>query len=198
MSWVYYKRQLKYIAKEIDSSIILTTKDNWFWWLASFIAYAFSFGKTSREKFLTRTASAVGPIVGIPARYSHEQALDVIYHEGRHVMQFRFFGFWIPYIGPYLGAPMMALLYGLLLPVGFNWFRYRLELDAQAYNWKRRIRNGWSHEHLLESCLRSAKSISSWLYGKPIWFSWAKWGYTRKLKNIVKKYENETGVVYGR
>ncbi|MHA2040009.1 MAG: hypothetical protein ACW98X_26655 [Promethearchaeota archaeon] len=197
MSWILQKKKFLKVAKNIDSSIILTTKDNWFWWLASFVAYAFSLGKTSRKRFLTGTASGVGPVIGIPKEYSTSKALDVIRHEGRHVLQFRLFGFWLPKIGPYIGMLPMAVLYGLLLPIGFNWFRYRFELDAQAYNWRCRLTNGWSHDELRASCIRSAKSVSSWLYGKPIWFSWAKWGYLRKLNKVIKKQEKETGKLYG-
>jgi hypothetical protein len=192
MSWVYYKRQLKFIAKEIDPSIILTTKANWFWILISYIVLIVSFGKTSRKRFLEHTATAIGPIVGIPSRYSREQALDTLHHEGRHVYQARILGFWIPYVGPYLGAiTHFFVLYCLLFPVGFNWFRYRFELDAYSYNWKRYIRSGWNYKELYNDCMRSAESISSWVYAKPIWKSWAVWGFKRRLDRIIREYEEE-------
>lgn len=199
MSWVYQKLTLKVIAKSIDSSIILTTKDNWFWNLISYFAFMISLGKTSREYFLTHTATAIGPVVGIPARYYFEKALETLHHEGRHVIQAKLLGFWIPYIGSYLGViSHFFVLYCLLLPIGFNWFRYRFELDAHSYNWKRWIRSGWKYKDLENTCIRQAKGVSSWLYGKPVWESWAVWGYKRKLEKVIREYEKELGVAYAR
>jgi len=138
-----------------------------------------------REVFLTQFASTFGPIVGIPEEW--EDPEETIVHEvGGHVNQFGWFGLFIPYVGPWIGILGMILFYGLLFPVGFNWFRYRLELHADKQRWKYMLQHGVSSDAILERAMSFAETISSWQYGKPIPKSWALWGFSRVARKVNK------------
>jgi hypothetical protein len=166
--------------------LILVSKDNWF---------AALFTNTigllmGRERFRTEFATAIGPVVMIPKEYSFYAAKSVCTHEVRgHVFQFWACGLFLPFIGPWLGVVLMAVLYGLLLPILFNWFRYRLELHADVQKWKWMLETNQSSAEVMDRAEGFAKTVSSWSYGKSIPRAWAVWGFKRRAKKVIDGFQ---------
>lgn len=140
MSWVDRKDELETKARQIDPAVHLTTKDGWFWKALAAILLVLSFGTFKRERFLERFATTIGPLQAYPREWSAAQVAHVLIHESRHTRQFRVCGF---FIHPWVGVPLMALIYGLLpLPAGLAVFRAWLELDADRYRWRVLLEQG--------------------------------------------------------
>lgn len=181
MSWVNRKNELKSWAEIHNRAAILMTKDGWFWGVLAANTLGLFVGK---ENFLKYFASTFGPLVGIPKEYSYEQARSVITHEvGGHVNQFWAFGLFIPYLGPWIGIIGMTIFYGLLLPYGFNWFRYRLELHADKQKWKYMIAKGATLQEVEARARRFAITVAK-KYGRPVPEKWAVWGFVRSARKV--------------
>jgi hypothetical protein len=178
-SWLKDKEALQTFARSIDSSIILMSKEHWLWVVISYLLRFLM----PREKFLNKFATTIGPLHGYPKGYSTEDVRRVIPHEGRHTQQVRACGLFIPYIGPWLGIIPMTILYVLLLPVGFNWFRYKFELDANVASWKYKVNNmGWSLDAIEVAAYRTAKIVGSRSYGWPL-------PQKRVIKGFLNSYD---------
>ena len=107
-SWTNDRDRLLSLAKSVDSSVILTTKDGFFWKAISWILFIISFGKQSRKTFLTIFATTIGPIQAYPKEWSVQSVEFVVVHESRHTKQFRWFGFGL---SPWVGIPFMFIFY---------------------------------------------------------------------------------------
>lgn len=189
-SWVHRRSDLKsWLTTKYSWSrlmpLILVTKDNWF---ASILTCTVGL-LMGRERFRTRFATTIGPVVLLPKEYTYQQAKRVCVHEVRgHIFQFWACGGFLPFVGPWLGIVFMGVLYGLLFPVYFNWFRYRLELHADTQVWKCMIEEG-QVQKVLPRARAFALTVSSWAYGKPVPERWAQWGFFRRALRLTRAYQ---------
>jgi hypothetical protein len=135
MSWIVKMNFLQnFVARSIDRSIKLTTKNHWFWGVISYFQSALSGFQLSPSYFREFTCIVIGPIQAYPFRWTVKQVEAVLQHECQHTIQFRRFGL---NISPWLGILPMLLVYTcLLFPIFFAYGRFRLELDAEIANWK--------------------------------------------------------------
>jgi hypothetical protein len=193
-SWVARKKELKkWVYARYGWArlmpLIFLTKDNWFSWLLTNTVGLLM----GRDRFRTKFVQTIGPLIFIPKEFTFYQAKSVCTHEvAGHVFQFWACGLFLPFIGPWLGIVLMLVLYGLLLPIGFNWFRYRLELHADMQKWKWLLEIG--HE-VMPRAERFAKTVASWAYGKSIPERWALWGFRRKAKQLIDEHNNDEVMV---
>lgn len=179
MKWGYQKATLQTYAKTFDSSARLMPHSHWFWRAVLFVGFWIPRGKF---------AQTLGPLIGIPDEWSVEQVRGVIPHEvGGHVRQCRAFGLWIH---PWAGLPLMAVVYGLLFfPIFLAYFRYRLELHADAQRWRTLLKEGRaSPSDIMARAQGFAETISSWTYLKPWPSALVKRGFTRKAKAVIEEY----------
>jgi hypothetical protein len=168
--------------------LFFVTKDNWFAWLLTNTVGFF----VGRERFKTDFATTIGPLVLLPKEWSLSTAKTVCAHEiGGHTFQFWAFGLFLPFLGPWLGIIGMGVFYGLLLPVFFNWFRYRLELHAETQRWAYMIELGYE-DQVMSRAEDFAKTVGSKAYGWPLPQSWVVWGFKRRAQRMLDKY-NEVG-----
>lgn len=188
-SWVSQKKFLQAKLNTAHSwlvagfcPVILVTKDNWF---AKILINTVGL-LVGRERFRTEFATTIGPMVMIPKEFSFAKAERVCTHEMGHVWQFFVCGALIPYIGAWVGIIPMTIAYLLLLPVLFNWFRYRLELHAESWKWKWMIKVGYDDE-VLPRARWFAKVVASRDYGWPLPERWVTWGFVRKAKKLLAK-----------
>jgi hypothetical protein len=192
MSWVNDKSRYEQLAKSVDSSVVLVTKDYWFWKALAWLLLIISFGQFKREKFLTRFATTIGPIQAYPSEWS-TLSEGIIVHESHHTKQARWFGF---LIHPWVGLLPMALFYLFLpLPILLAYFRYRLELGADKARWEHTLAQAqtqWEYHRQVSNIKshaeRRAKTLSGWSYivswPRPL----ALWGYRRASKKVIAKF----------
>jgi len=166
MSWVQHKSQYQKLAWAVDPSVVLTTKDSWFWKVlaAVYSAVTFQFS-TGYHSFLRNYATTLGPVQAYPAYWPRLDG-PLLIHEATHTRDARWCGFGIH---PWVGLPVYALLYLLfVLPLGFAVARWRFEIRAEkkAYVWA--LNHGYS-----ESWVRSrAKSFGQKVCGADYGWSW--------------------------
>lgn len=189
MPWVDDRSSVEATVHSIDKSIILTTKDSWFWKLLSWCLFIVTFSKIKRERFLVDFATTIGPVMAFPVTWTTQQVMFVCIHESRHIKQFRYFGLGIH---PWVGVLPMALVYLLFpIPVGLAYFRYRLELDADQFAWKYYLKKGaYTNEDVRSRASSFAVTVSSSSYG----WSWPKSlaikGFIKKANQVIKGVNN--------
>lgn len=183
MKWGYQKSTLTTYARSFDRSAFLLPKSHWFGRLLNVLVFWMS-----REVFMDRFATTVGPAVLIPDEWSVDSAKDVIPHEvGGHVRQFRWCGLWIH---PWAGVLIMGLLYGLLFfPIMLAWFRYRLELHADSVKWREMLKNGRATPaEIMQRAQQFSDTVASWAYLKPWPAALVKRGFVRKAKRVIEEH----------
>ena len=185
MSWVDKKEEYEKIIHSIDKSIILTTKDHWFWKVISWVLFIITFGKFSREMFLKRFATTIGPIQAYPKEYPY-LSKAILVHESRHTRQARWFGLGIH---PWVGLPFMMIAYlFLIFPIGLAPFRYLLELDADKASWKYLLKNKIVDEDYI---LKRAKAFAEKVSGAPYAWAWPKKyvrnGFMKAAKKVISE-----------
>jgi len=192
MSWTDDKPALAASLRRIDPAVILTTKDSWFWRALAWVICIF----VDREAFLTKYATTIGPVQAYPKEWRTATVLSIGFHEARHTRQARVCGWfvpvlgWIPPLAPWVGLPVMFLLWCLFpIPILLAWGRYRLELDADAYRWKCELEmeNGVPVDRLVQRADSFAETVSSKSYGWAVPRRWALWGFRRKLRKVLEK-----------
>lgn len=129
MSWTRERERWEAVARSIDPAIRLVPKGE------SRLMRLYARLPWLGREFLERTSTALGPLVFVPASADVEHDL---FHEGRHVRQMRWFGLGIH---PWVGLVPFAVAAVLLLPLGFT-VRFWLELDAEAFALRRKMRTG--------------------------------------------------------
>lgn len=184
MSWLEQKEELEKIAKSIDPSAKLLPKIGWFPVLLSYLKFGFT--KDSREYFMLHYATTVGSRIYIPVDWDYYQVLRVIYHEARHVRQFRWCGF---NIHPDIGIPIFGILYVFIpLPVLFAFFRMWFELDAERPMWKWMLENGITEETIYWRAQNSAINITGPDYVFAWIRPWAKSIFKNAAKKVIEEY----------
>jgi hypothetical protein len=181
------------MAREISDVIQLTTKDGWFWRAAAWGLFLLSFGRVKRRHFLEDFASTLGPLQAYPKQWERISPV-LIAHEGRHVQQYLFAGWFVPVVGwlgrrvrVWAGLLPTALIYALFpLPVFLAWGRFRLELDAESYGWKRGLKQGWmTADEVRSRARRCARLVSSWAYLKAWPRRWTMRAFERRAEQII-------------
>ena len=180
-SWLEHKEEILSTFQLIDPSVILVTKDGWFWKvLGKILAFLHA---TNYIEFINSYATTLGPVQAYPSSWTMEQVLNVGSHECRHTRQCRYFGFGI---SPWAGLPFMAVAYLLLpLPILFAWCRYRLELDADKGRWQYLWNTGSTDEEILETAKFCATQVSSKSYLFSVPKVWALWGFDRAARKFL-------------
>lgn len=162
MSWTIRKFEYERIARKIDPAVKLTTKDKWPWKVMAAVVQVVTFGGISYRRFLEDYATTIGPIQAYPRKW-RKLSTRLLVHEARHTRQFRWMGL---FIHPWVGVLPMALLYVFLpLPLGFAWFRWWFEIDAEktAYRWA--LANGYTPQQIRERAVWFGSKVCGSNYG---------------------------------
>ena len=143
-SWVRERARLEALARAIEPSVRVQTKDGAHWRALAWLATIATLGGISRRTFLEDYATTLGPLHGYPAGWSVERVEATLVHEARHTRQARWCGLGLH---PWLGMPVFAALYlALPLPVGLGFARLLLETDdaerARAAEFAGRVCSG--------------------------------------------------------
>lgn len=162
-SWTADRERLQALARSIEPTVRLQTKDVWIWRLLGSLAAAATFGGISKRRFLEEFATTLGPLQGYPASWSVERVEAILVHEARHTWQARICGFGLH---PWLGIPLFSLLYlALPLPLGFAWLRLLFEIDADRAAWRHALSRGASAEAIRARARGFAAVVCSGAYG---------------------------------
>ena len=135
--------------------IRLTVKRGWFWETIGRILAAITLGRLPRWRFMQGYHTTLANVIAITADEA-ERPVSVslraaIAHESVHVRQFRAFGLWLPWIGPWIGLVPMAAIYLLLpIPIGFAAGRWLLERPAYQAGMRIQLANGYKRAWLID------------------------------------------------
>ena len=189
-SWTTNKERLCSLARALDPSIQLYTKDNWLCKTIAWILFMVSFGQLKPERFLKMFATTLAHAHFYPKEWDTRTVEKLLIHEAEHTKQFRRFGL---NIHPLCGLPIAALLYlASPLPIFLCWGRMWMELGANVAFWKYAMRNlGWSDISVYNSARFHAFNISGpayiWAWPRP----WAEKIYRQAAEKVVQEYEQE-------
>lgn len=115
----------------------VVVKRGWFWVSLHYIVLAVTFG--TNRRFLTDYLTTIGPWIGVPEGYdpSRPENQPTLEHEREHIRQYHRYGLgWLP-----LGMLVVAILYAIVpLPLGFAYFRWRLEREAYAVGYRAELK----------------------------------------------------------
>ena len=179
MSWLERKEHYQAIAHQIDPSIRLYSKDNWYWRLYAKLPWL-------GEEFLRQTASVIGPFHFYPDNWSDIE--KEIHHEGRHTRQQRWFGLGI---SPWIGLIPFAIASVLLLPAGLT-IRFWLELDAETAALRHKLRTGSNAAYIRASLIEFAETLAGpdyvWSWPRP----WAVAIAERKAQKLLASEGSRT------
>lgn len=165
-SWTQERERLEALARAIEPSVRLQTKDGRIWKLLGGLAAFATLGGVSYRRFLDQFATTLGPLQGYPAAWSPERVEAVLVHEARHSRQARLCGLGIH---PWLGFPVFAVLYlALPLPMGFAWLRLLFEIDADRASWRFALARGASPQQIRERARDFGTVVCSGAYGWPL------------------------------
>ena len=155
-----YKAMLNSMAKEIEPQAIVVPKDHWVFIIPAWFLFLITFGKFTREKFYTKFATALGPLIGIPTTWDYQSAKETVIHEARHAKQARWLGLGI---SPWLGIPLLFICFAFVFfPVKLAYLRFWLELDADKFMWKQLLkRKLWTDNQVRKSAEFRGRSLAS-------------------------------------
>lgn len=160
------RARLEALARAIEPSVRLQTKDGLHWRALAWLAAAVTFGGIPRRTFLQDYATTLGPLHGYPATWSSERVEATLVHEARHTRQARWCGLGLH---PWLGLPLFAALYlALPLPVGLGLARLLFELDADRASWRHALVGGAAAEQVRARAREFAGRVCSGHYGWPV------------------------------
>ena len=166
MSWLADRERLASLARAIDPSVRIQSKDGRHWRALAALASAATLGGISRERFLEQYATTLGPLHGYPAGWSAERVERTLVHEARHTRQARWCALGLH---PWLGMPVFAALYlAIPLPFGLGLARVLFELDADRAFWRHALRQGASPDAIRARAREFAGRVCSADYGWPL------------------------------
>jgi len=165
-TWVGERGRLEALARAIEPSVRVQTKDGVHWRALAWLAAIATVGGISRRTFLEDYATTLGPLHGYPAGWSAERVEATLVHEARHTRQARLCGLGLH---PWLGLPLFAALYlALPLPVGLGLARLLFELDADRAAWRRALAAGAPPDQVRARAREFAARVCSGHYGWPV------------------------------
>jgi len=181
MSWTLRKDHYTALARKIEPSCRLTTKDGWFWKVLAVLLHALTFGKMSYSTFLEDYGTTIGPVIASPRAWT---ALSEGYlvHEATHAADMRKAGLWIH---PWVGIVPFGLVYLLFIfPMGLAWARYRLELRADTARWKHELSAGGTAATIRYHAQRRGEALSGAPYA---WaWPWALEPYKQRAEAVIQ------------
>jgi len=164
--WLAERGRLEALARAIEPSVRIGSKDGWPWRALAGLARAATLGGISRRTFLESYATTVGPWHGYPAGWSAARVEATLVHEARHTRQARWCGLGLH---PLVGLPLFALLYLLApLPAGLALGRFLFELDADRAAWRHALAAGAEPEAIRARARAFAGRVCSGHYGWPV------------------------------
>jgi hypothetical protein len=164
--WVGERARLEALARAIEPSVRVQTKDGWHWRALAWLAALATAGGISRRTFLEDYATTLGPLHGYPAGWSAERVEATLVHEARHTRQARWCGLGLH---PWLGMPVFAALYlALPFPVGLGLGRLLFELDADRAAWRHALAAGAPPDQVRARARAFAGRVCSGHYGWPV------------------------------
>ena len=197
-SWTENKKELEKLARSFNRHIKIYTKDNWFCKTIAWLLFLLSFGRYKKEKFLTKTATALGSAHFYPKEWNKWEVEWVLPHEARHTIHFLWLGF---KIHPLIGMIPAAIIYlFILFPVYLAFGRFFMELDCNKFRWKwflskintQKELDDYRFDLLYATYLQS-KTLSGlgYFYAVPQKISWY---FSRKMiKGLINEKENSLG-----
>lgn len=188
MSWTEKRDRYQSLARTIDPSVIITTKDHWFWSALAWALCIITLGLGMRpRRFLEDFATTIGPVQAYPRQWKNLREA-IIVHESQHTRQARLFGLGIH---PWVGLLPMAVTYLLLpIPVLLSYFRYRLELDADRASWTHLLRTGQADgQQIYRRAERFSHTVSSGAYGWAWPKGWARKGFREQAQKTITRHE---------
>lgn len=163
MSWYSDLGRYTAIASRFDPSVTLTTKDSWFWKVLATLLTIVTFGRMSRQRFLTDFATTIGPVIAIPREWELVPTELLVHEIKGHVHDQRMLGMGI---SPWLGLPLYALLYLLcFFPLGLAFARYRFELRADYQAWVWMLQNRVPEKDVRARAASFGRTVGSAAYG---------------------------------
>jgi len=163
--WVGERARLEALARAIEPSVRVQTKDRAHWRALAWLAALATGGGISRQTFLEEYATTLGPLHGYPAGWSVERVEATLVHEARHTRQARWCGLGLH---PWLGMPLFAALYlALPLPCGLGLARLLFELDADRAAWRHALAAGAAPDQVRARAREFAGRVCSGHYGWP-------------------------------
>ena len=165
-SWLVERERLASLARAIEPSVRLQSKDARLWRLLARLAAMATAGGISRRVFLEDYATTLGPLHGYPAAWSSERVERTLVHEARHTRQARWCSLGLH---PWLGLPLFALLYlAAPVPIGLGLARVLFELDADRAAWRHSLRAGAAPDAIRARAREFAARVCSGHYGWPL------------------------------
>ena len=187
-SWLTEHGRLEALARTIEPSVRLTSKDSPFWRVVAAVTHWITFGAVGRSLFLERYATTLGPIQGYPPTWTVAQVERVLIHEARHTWQARMCGLGLH---PWLGLPIFGALYLLApLPMGFGIARLLFEVDADRTVWRHALARGVPPDEILERAEAFAAVVCSRDYA---WSAPAGFGraiFLRAARREIASFES--------
>jgi hypothetical protein len=166
LGWTAEHSRLEALAREIEPSVRLETKDGWHWRALAGLAALATLGGLSRRAFLEDYATTIGPLHGYPSAWSVARVERTLVHEARHTRQARWCGLGLH---PWLGMPLFAVLYLLTpLPMGLGLARFLFELDADRAVWRHALAAGARPETIRARAREFGARVCSGHYGWPL------------------------------
>lgn len=191
-SWTDNPRSAETIEK-IDPNRLMKVvpKTGWFWRVVSYAVTIVTFGGQRPSKFMDHYATTFAHVVAVPPGWSLGQLERVLPHERRHVEQARECGLgFLP-----LGILVFGFLYFFVfLPVGFAYFRYRFECDAELAKYRYLLSKGASEESLRKRADWFAIVLSS---GDYFWCWPLDWVYKRLHRYVDEAIEEAEAKIQG-
>jgi len=185
VAWFEEQPRLQRLARTIEPTARLETKDGWLWRAMARALPLVTLGGISRRAFLEDYATTIGPLQGYPRAWDAAAVERLLVHEARHTRQARWFALGLH---PWLGVPLMGVAYLLLpLPLGLAYVRYRLELDADAADWRHRLARGAGADEIRSRARQLAERVASGHYGWAWPRRWALRGFARAAERALAR-----------
>ncbi|CAG1009459.1 hypothetical protein MYXO_03870 [Myxococcaceae bacterium] len=187
--WLDERSRLEALARAIEPSVRIETKDGWIWRALGRLAAIATFGGISKRRFLEDFATTLGPLQGYPAAWSAGRVEMILVHEARHTYQARLCGFGLH---PWLGIPIFAVLYlALPVPLGFAWLRLLFELDADRAAWRHALARGASPHEIRARARAFAAVVCSGSYGWAMPRGIGERVFERAAERVITEFESD-------
>lgn len=157
----------KTLATAMDKGVKLVYKETWFWKLLNYLTIAITFGKNTTFLLAITT---IGKTIAVPRHwdlYSSQTKLEILVHELVHVAQYK-----------RLTVPGFFFIYLLFpLPIGLAFFRYKLEREAYAAEFRVAVAAGADREALIDDVVEQMAGPG---------YTWA-WPFRKSVRAYFEK-----------
>lgn len=176
-SWINDQEGFQAKARKVEPGVILLPNDIWIGRVLSGMLFLLI------PDFIDNWAITLGPVQLYPRDWSEDKVWKVFLHEAEHTRQMKKLGLG----SAWLGFPIFALLYLFLLPIGFNYFRYKFERDAELSKLQHLYTlKALTSDEVLQQAETKALLVSSRAYGWAVPKQMALKGYLNAAKEITR------------